>query len=497
MQRIILLALALCLGVGSLPAQSDDSSGRIYYHVTKLSDTDGNLMQVENTLMLPYFQTRVNEGSQLWHGFYRLKSPTAGQAGFDYISVDVYDKLAELNLSTAGQNRIVELTFPHTSPEQFWERIAEVSEVHSEITYAIAGALFPASTTRGEPSAPLLSVNYMLVPPGKEAEYVRMENEVFKPIMAQHVRRRAMENWSVFERVIPIGTDFGANFATVDAYADWDQVQTYQESWDAVAAATHPDLDMGAQMEHLNGLRERTRMEVWELLRETTPPATESISFQVIQEGSGPKPMRGQEVTWSGKVMNARGETLFETASLGENWQDIVGSDPSNTRWNTAVMMVGAGGSVQVTVPVEAQSFRERMANQGQPLILKINLLAVGPPANYGHERLKKILTEEGVEAAQDWYKGLQRNNPQEYVFREFQMNALGYDLLESGLEEEAIFVFDLNVQNYPDSFNTYDSLADAYSKVGNDYYARKYFELALKKNPDSASTAAKLAELK
>ncbi|THH40712.1 tetratricopeptide repeat protein [Neolewinella litorea] len=497
MQRTTLLLLAILLGLTPLVAQSDAPPGTVYYQVTKLKDPTGNLMQVENTLMLPYFQARVNDGSQIWHALYRIVSPDANEAGYDYISVDVYDNLSELHLPESGENQVIEQTFPHTTPDQFWGLVEEDSDVISETTYTIAGALMPAPSTRGEPSAPLLAVNYMLVPPGKESDYLAMETEVFKPIMEQHVKQGSMENWSLFERAIPVGTDFGANFATVDAFSDWDQVEAYQQKWQSTATATHPNKDLGAIMNQMTDLRERTRMEVWELQRETTPPSSESISYQIIQEGTGPKPLRGQEVTWSGKVMNERGETVFETSSLGEDWQDILGSDPTNTRWNNAVKMVGAGGIVQVTVPASRQSFREQQRNGGGHLIMKINVKEIGPPVKYGHDKLKEILTSEGLEAAQEWYAGLKRSNPNGYVFREMQMNALGYDLMAEGYDEEAIYVLDLNRQQYPDSFNVYDSLADAYSNAGNDFHAKEHFKMALKKNPDSTFTAEKLGKLK
>lgn len=497
MPHLSFLFLVLLLGLAPLRAQPDATTGRIYYQVTKIKSTDADLLQVENTLMLPYFQARVNEGSQLWHGFYRLTSPIPGQAGFEYISVDVYDNLSELHLPPAGVDQIVQQTFPHTTPEQFWERVEAVTEVQSAVTYTISSALFPPPSSRGEQSAPLLSINYMVVTPGREADYVAMENEVFKPIMARHVRQNALQSWSLFERAIPIGTEFGANFVTVDAFANWDQVQAYQENWQATAIATHPDLNMDEVMGRLTGMREHLRMEVWELERETTPPATEPITFQIIQEGSGPKPMRGQEITWSGQVMNDRGETLFETSSLGNNWQDIVGSDPSNTRWNEAVMMVGAGGIVQVNVPESSQGWRERQRNGGGTLVIKINVQRVDPPANYGHEKLKHLLTTRGLEAAQQWYAGLQRDNPNGYVFREMQMNALGYDLMAEGMEEEAIYVLDLNRQNFPDSFNVYDSLADAYSNAGNDFHAREHFQTAMKKNPGTSATTDKPGKMK
>lgn len=49
----------------------------------------------------------------------------------------------------------------------------------------------------------------------------------------------------------------------------------------------------------------------------------------------------------------------------------------------------------------------------------------------------------------------------------EATLNEMGYQYLEEGILEEAISVFKLNVERFPDSANVYDSIAGAYGKLG------------------------------
>ncbi len=497
MQRVLLLILTAVLCSAQVFAQSDAPAGTTYYQVTKLKNPQGDLMQVERNLMLPYFQARVNDGKQLWHALYQLQSPTGDEADFDYVSVDVFSNLTDLNLPPSGQNEVVTQTFPHTTPQQFWDRVEAVSEVQSIETYTLEASVDPAASQDAGDRNELIVVNYMLVPPGSENDYLTMEKEVFQPVMQEHLKEGRMKNWSVFRRMLPGGTDFGPNYVTVDAFEDWAHMEDYNAEFYATAENVHPGKDLNEIAQRLNELRDFTRSEVWPLRTETTPPSTEEISYKVIKEGTGATPLRGQEVTWSGKVMNGEEKTLFQTASLGENWQDLVGADPYDTLWNKAVMMVGEGGVVQATTPVSRQPYGERQWGGNTPITFRIQVEKVGPPVKYGHEDLHDMITEKGLEAAKVWYAGLKRDNPEGYVFREFQMNALGYDLMGEGKEEAAIFVLDVNRQNYPDSYNTYDSLADAYSNAGNDFEAIKHFKMALQKNPESTATAEKLSKLK
>ena len=54
-----------------------------------------------------------------------------------------------------------------------------------------------------------------------------------------------------------------------------------------------------------------------------------------------------------------------------------------------------------------------------------------------------------------------------EYDFGEMELNTLGYQLLQMKKVNEAIEIFKLNVEAYPQAFNTYDSLGEAYMVHG------------------------------
>jgi tetratricopeptide (TPR) repeat protein len=76
-------------------------------------------------------------------------------------------------------------------------------------------------------------------------------------------------------------------------------------------------------------------------------------------------------------------------------------------------------------------------------------------------------------------------------------MNALGYRYLQTGRTAEAIELFKLNVQAYPNSFNTYDSLGEAYVTNGDKDLAIKYYNRSLELNPDNSNAKEMLQRLK
>jgi tetratricopeptide (TPR) repeat protein len=77
-------------------------------------------------------------------------------------------------------------------------------------------------------------------------------------------------------------------------------------------------------------------------------------------------------------------------------------------------------------------------------------------------------------------------------------LNRLGYDLLyRKKMVKEAIEIFKLNIEVYPEYANGYDSLAEGYMVNGDKELAIKYYEKALEMDPKNTNAVEKLSELK
>jgi len=85
-----------------------------------------------------------------------------------------------------------------------------------------------------------------------------------------------------------------------------------------------------------------------------------------------------------------------------------------------------------------------------------------------------------GVAKARQMYDDAKRAGKRTVLFPETETNLLGYQLLQEGNAKDAIEVFKLNVEAYPASANTYDSLSDGYLALGNKEEALRYAEQAI-----------------
>jgi len=75
-------------------------------------------------------------------------------------------------------------------------------------------------------------------------------------------------------------------------------------------------------------------------------------------------------------------------------------------------------------------------------------------------------------------------------------VNTLGYQLLSLKRVKDAIAVFTQNTVDFPNAFNTWDSLAEAYMISGDKLSAIKYYKKSLELNADNTNAVQKLKEL-
>ena len=108
-------------------------------------------------------------------------------------------------------------------------------------------------------------------------------------------------------------------------------------------------------------------------------------------------------------------------------------------------------------------------------------------------------LMDGGIGAAQARHRALRAAAPAFVRFGEPHLNALGYRLLERGSVPEAVAVFEMNVEAYPDAANAHDSLGEGLAAAGRAddaraAYARAVSQAEAQGDPRLATYRANLA---
>lgn len=93
-------------------------------------------------------------------------------------------------------------------------------------------------------------------------------------------------------------------------------------------------------------------------------------------------------------------------------------------------------------------------------------------------------------------YHKLKKTHQNEYNFTVSELNGLGYILLRANKVKDAIEIFKLNIEEYPDASNPYDSLGEAYMIYGDKELAIKNYTKSLEINPKNTNARKMLSKL-
>lgn len=109
---------------------------------------------------------------------------------------------------------------------------------------------------------------------------------------------------------------------------------------------------------------------------------------------------------------------------------------------------------------------------------------------------LREAIAADGTAAAQRAYGRWKRKGLGEYEIDEVRINTQGYEYLENGKTAEALLLFRVNAEQFPNSWNVYDSLGEAHEKNGQRELAVANYRKSLALEPRNKHAAGRLAEL-
>lgn len=112
-------------------------------------------------------------------------------------------------------------------------------------------------------------------------------------------------------------------------------------------------------------------------------------------------------------------------------------------------------------------------------------------------QTLMATISSSGDDEAVKQYHELKASATTTYNFDEGELNGLGYQLIATKKFKDAIRIFQLNVEAYPQSSNVYDSLGEAYMDNGDRDLAIANYRKSLELNPKNGNGAKMLAKLK
>jgi len=105
------------------------------------------------------------------------------------------------------------------------------------------------------------------------------------------------------------------------------------------------------------------------------------------------------------------------------------------------------------------------------------------------------LMAGKAVEALEG-YRRIKKEKPDANVIAEARLNTLGYTLRRQNKLPEAIAIFKVNVELYPNSWNVYDILGEAYMANGDKELAITNYKKSLELNPKNSGGVQMLKKL-
>lgn len=127
-----------------------------------------------------------------------------------------------------------------------------------------------------------------------------------------------------------------------------------------------------------------------------------------------------------------------------------------------------------------------------------INGILNGKPYDMPRESaaysLSEVLGEKNIAAGLEHFK--QIKDSEEYSLKEDEMNSVAYQFLRSDNIEAALTIFKLNVEEYPNSSNVYDSYGEALMEKGDKENAIVNYKKSLELNPGNTNATDMLKKM-
>jgi predicted alpha/beta superfamily hydrolase len=189
----------------------------------------------------------------------------------------------------------------------------------------------------------------------------------------------------------------------------------------------------------------------------------------------------------------------------------LVDEFPNNGLGSNNFLYMSVGGRDRPDAKIEVPKFAERLKKRNfKNLNWHYTYMEIEDHFTIDFKTLQKAfevlfsdmiyarnIVKDGFEAGREKFRVLARTFGFQEIFPEKTMARMGYVLLNQELFKDAVTLFRIATEYYPDSYRTYENLGEAYMLYGKKDLAIKNFEKSLEIYPENAYAKDMLIKLK
>jgi hypothetical protein len=217
---------------------------------------------VQNELKSSYQQI-VDSGDLKSWCLYKVQYPGGKESSYTFINIATTPDLniIENSFSEIGAPRFV----PSTASTKLKRKLGEITTIVKSELWKVEN-LVPGDSA-AKPSQ-FMTMDYMNVTPGKNLDYLMLEDEVAKPIHRERMSVNRMAGWEVYSLISPGGTRYGYNFATGNYFDKLEHVE-FGFTNEVINQAMGDDTNIPELFTTICNTRDLVKIELWKLAAHT------------------------------------------------------------------------------------------------------------------------------------------------------------------------------------------------------------------------------------
>lgn len=202
------------------------------------------------------------------------------------------------------------------------------------------------------------------------------------------------------------------------------------------------------------------------------------------------------QVHYIGSFMD--GKVFDSSRERGKPIEFILGTGRVIPGWEEGIALMNVGDRYKLIIPSDL-AYGKNGSGEIPPdatLIFDVELIGVSTPIIDISDVLIEYVINDSIQVAVNKYHELKKDHYDEYNFKDSLLKYVANQLLQGGKIDQAIELFKLNAESFPELSNSFDCLGEAYMKKGDKMESKKYFEKSISIDPHDQTAADNLKKL-
>jgi hypothetical protein len=206
------------------------------------------------------FNERVKSGELQSWALYSVGMRSDMSDEYNYVSVAASTNIKGLMEPKMSANEMMKQLMPGATQDM----IDDIGPKYNAIRTILGSMILVNVDGLAATDRKFYEVNYMQVPSGKEAEYVTLEKDVYKPLHKERMAKGEITGWGLYSVVYPYSDMRGFNYVTANAFNDWEKMLT--SDYGATYKKVFPKGDLAKVSAQTNAARKMYKTETWRLI---------------------------------------------------------------------------------------------------------------------------------------------------------------------------------------------------------------------------------------